>query len=325
MESYAMTDYKFIPLHSGPPPRRYAATIGFFDGVHLGHRYVLEQLREEAARRRLGTMVVTFDEHPQRVLGRSDAPALLTDNTEKLSLLADCGIDACVLLHFTPTMAHLSAADFMHKYLHEALPVDALLIGYDHHFGRPVSGEGFAQYVTYGAQNGIEVLPARAYAPEAATAGAPHYSSSTVRKLLEQGEVQRASVVLGRPYPLEGRVTQGRQNGRKLGFPTANLSPTNAQKLIPRCGVYATRVVVEGKMLPAMTNVGTRPTLDNGRDVTIETHIFDFKGDLYGQSLTLYFVDRLRDEQRFETLPALVHQLSVDAEQARRLLAAVHV
>ena len=118
---------------------------------------------------------------------------------------------------------------------------------------------------------------------------------------------------------------QGRQNGRKLGFPTANLSPTNAQKLIPRSGVYATRVVMDGRMFPAMTNVGTRPTLNNGRDVTIETHIFDFEGDLYGQLLTLQFVDRLRDEQRFETLAALVHQLNVDARQARRLLAAWHV
>lgn len=320
-----MTDYEVIPLQSTPQPRRYAATIGFFDGVHLGHRYVLEQLREEAAQRRLGTMVVTFDEHPQRVLGRSDAPALLTDNTEKLSLVADCGIDACVLLHFTPTMAHLSAAEFMREYLHNVLPVDALLIGYDHHFGQPMSGEGFAQYVTYGAQNGIEVLPAHAYAPDTAISGALHYSSSTVRKLLQQGEVLRASVVLGRPYQLEGRVTQGRQNGRKLGFPTANLSPTNAQKLIPRSGVYATRVVMDGRMFPAMTNVGTRPTLNNGRDVTIETHIFDFEGDLYGQLLTLQFVDRLRDEQRFETLAALVHQLNVDARQARRLLAAWHV
>ena len=320
-----MTDYEVIPLHRTPQPCRYAATIGFFDGVHLGHRYVLEQLREEAAQRRLGTMVVTFDEHPQRVLGRSDAPALLTDNTEKLSLLADCGIDACVLLHFTPTMAHLSAAEFMREYLHNVLPVDALLVGYDHHFGQPMSGEGFAQYVTYGAQNGIEVLPAHAYAPDMAVCDALHYSSSTVRKLLQQGEVQRASVVLGRPYQLEGRVTQGRQNGRKLGFPTANLSPTNTQKLIPRSGVYATRVVMDGRMFPAMTNVGTRPTLNNGRDVTIETHIFDFEGDLYGQLLTLQFVDRLRDEQRFETLAALVHQLNVDARQARRLLAAVHV
>lgn len=317
-----MTDYELIPLHRTPQPCRYAATIGFFDGVHLGHRYVLEQLRSEANRRGLGTMVITFDEHPRRVLGKSDAPALLTDNAEKLQLLTDCGIDACALLHFSPKMAHLSAADFMRDYLRDALSVEVLLIGYDHHFGKPAPGEGFAQYAAYGAQLGIEVLQAQAFSPISTHSSHHHYSSSAVRKLLEQGDVRGAAALLGRPYALSGVVVDGRKNGRDMGFPTANLVVSNTQKLIPRSGVYATRVVMDGATYPAMTNIGTRPTLDNGSDVSIETHILDFNGDLYGQSLTLQFIYRLRDEMRFENLDALIRQLHTDAEKARQILVA---
>lgn len=291
-----------------------AAAVGFFDGVHRGHRFLFEQVRTEAARRGLGSMVVTFSERPRSVLSADRRPHLLTDNTEKLRLLCDCDLDACAWLHFTPALAKLSAENFMRHCLYERLGVRCLVVGYDHRFGCGRSA-GFADYQAYGRSMGMDVIRAEALQN-------PDFivSSSIVRHLLSAGRVEEAAACLGYPYELSGTVVGGHRVGRQIGFPTANLRPAEPLKLLPADGVYAVRAVVQGRSYAGMANIGRRPTLDNGEDRSVEAHLFDFDEDIYGSPMTLVFEHRLRGERRFESLSSLQLQLQRDAMQAKKLL-----
>lgn len=294
------------------------ATIGFFDGVHRGHRYLIGQVQREAANRGLAASVITFPVHPRKVLQPSGyLPRLLTTTQEKLSLLEQTGIDQCILLDFTPHLASLSARDFM-EVLKNRYRIRALLIGYDHRFGHNRS-EGFADYVRYGREIGMEVLPAEAFHLPEAEGGMP-VSSSLIRRLLQEGDACGAACGLGYPYFLNGTIVSGRRVGHKLGYPTANLQPDDPDKLVPANGVYAVRVEIGGQSYGGMLNIGLRPTLDNGDDRSIEVHILDFHRDIYGQSLRLTFVQRIRSERKFDSLDALSLQLRQDAAQIRALL-----
>lgn len=295
-------------------PAKYVAAIGFFDGVHCGHRYLIRQVRDEAARAGLSSAVVTFEEHPRRTLSADYQPQLLNTNDEKLRLLRQSGLDACIMLHFTPEMAQLTAEAFMRDYLKTQFGVEVLVLGYDHHFGSDhLTFEG---YEAAGRRVGIRVVK------EEALKNADFIvSSSAIRRLLAAGDVAQAAEALGYRYELSGTVVEGRRVGRDLGFPTANLRPASPLKLIPCHGVYAAEAEVGGRTYGAMVNIGQRPTLDNGTDTTIEANLFDFIGDLYAKNLTLRFVARLRDEQRFPSLDALRSQLKQDEQAARRVLA----
>lgn len=309
-----MSDFKLIPLASYPKQRHFAATIGFFDGVHRGHRHVLSLLKKLAEERGQNTLVITFEQHPRRVLESGEAPFLLNTNEEKLALLAECGIDACVMLRFSREMAAFTARRFMEQYLYRSWDIRTLLIGYDHRFGRPDPTEGFAQYAEYGREWGIDVVNADRFPSDC------RLSSSAVRELLQEGRVSEAAHWLSRPYVLSGIVVEGRKNGRKMGFPTANLRPETSEKIVPALGVYATRVDMDGEQYAAMTNIGCRPTLDNGTDITIETHLLDVDRNLYGQTLHLRFIERIRQEMRFPSREALQMQLQKDEIEARRIL-----
>ena len=293
------------------------ATIGFFDGVHGGHRFLIRQVREAAALRGLASAVITFPEHPRAVMHPDFHPELLTTCNEKLELLAQTGIDRCVLLDFTPELAALSARQFM-EMLHGQYAIRALVIGYDHRFGHGRS-EGFDDYVRYGHELGIEVLPAEAYHLPASDCPLPVCSSS-VRRLLREGDVASAARYLGYPYFLNGIVVGGFRMGRRIGYPTANLQVNDECKIIPARGVYAVRVEVDGCIYGGMLNIGCRPTFDNGANATIEAHIFDFKSDIYNHSLRLFFVQRIRSERKFASVEELVAQLHQDAEIARGML-----
>lgn len=308
-----MTDYEIISF-TGRPVAPAVATVGFFDGVHLGHQYLLRQVQAEARRLGAAALAVTFAEHPRQVLSADYRPALLTTLPEKLELLRECGVDACAVLHFSKTMAALTSAQFMARYLRDAFGVRSLVVGYDHHFGSD-TGATPADYQAEGRALGIDVVPATAFRTEEFTV-----SSSTVRRLLEGGNVERARQCLGRPYVLGGTVVEGRHVGRDLGFPTANLRPSHPDKLVPGRGVYAIEATVGGRTYSAMLNIGWRPTLDDGRGPTIEAHLFDFDGNLYGRELSLRFLHRLRDEQRFASLAELQAQLRADAVRCRQLL-----
>ncbi|MBR1666753.1 MAG: bifunctional riboflavin kinase/FAD synthetase [Bacteroidaceae bacterium] len=295
------------------------ATIGSFDGVHQGHQFVLRQVVSQARQRGLDAVAVTFSNHPLQVLRPGFTPQLLTLPDEKVRLLQQTDIAKVVLLDFTPAMAQMTARDFMSQVLKEQLHVQVLLIGYDNHFGH--DGKGFHDYVQYGNDLGIEVLPAGELEGG--------YSSTAIRQAILEGDITTANTLLGHPYTLQGTVVQGFQNGRKLGFPTANLQ-IDPLKLIPENGAYLVRTSLahplskEAAPQPplcfGMLNIGTRPTLHNGKQRSIEVHLFDFEGDLYGQSLQIDLLHHLRKEIEFRSLDELKAQLLQDEQACRHLI-----
>ena len=301
---------------SNPPS---VATIGFFDGVHKGHRFLIGQVRREAEARQLASAVITFPVHPRKVLQSAYRPCLLTTPQEKMALLEQTGVEQCILLDFTPYLASLTAREFM-EVLRNRYNIRALVIGYDHRFGHNRS-EGFDDYVRYGQTLGMEICPAEAFRLPTPREEVP-VSSSLIRRLLLDGEVAQANECLGYPYFINGTVVCGRQIGHKLGYPTANLLPDHPDKLVPADGVYAVRVETNGQHKAGMLNIGKRPTLDNGNDRSIEVHIFDFNQDIYHQPLRLSFVQRIRGERRFSSLDELTRQLQQDAADIRALLKA---
>jgi riboflavin kinase/FMN adenylyltransferase len=300
----------------------YVATIGFFDGVHRGHQFLVEQLRKLASNRGLRTMVVTFDRHPRQVLQPGWQPQLLTTLKEKEQLLQLTGIDRLVVLPFTKQTACLSARDFMQQVLSDQLGVRMLLTGYDNRFGHRSEdcNEGFEDYAAWGRELGMEVVCGLPLTAPPSTINHPPstISSSFIRRLLGEGRIEEATQCLGRPYNLPGKVVHGEQQGHRLGFPTANLCP-NALRIVPGGGVYAVRVHTAEGLYGGMTNIGLRPTFDGHRQ-TIETHLFNYDGDLYGKRLTIDFLTRLRDEQHFDSPEALARQMALDAQAAQNIL-----
>ena len=306
------------------------ATIGSFDGVHRGHRCLLDQVRRTADERGMEAVAVTFGESPKRVLGLCDAPQLTTLE-ERVERLREAGMDEVVLLDFTRAMAAMTAREFMQQVLRDGLGVAVLVIGYDHRFGHNRS-EGFDDYVRYGREMGIEVIRGEVY-----TEGAEAISSTRIRQCLLRGHVAEAAQLLGYGYRLCGEVVGGYQVGRKIGFPTANISVEESGKLLPTDGVYAVRVRVNvdgsshleennfqfsifNSQFIGMLNIGHRPTVANGTERSIEVHIIGFEGDLYGQSLCIEFVERLRDERNFANLDELIAQLNTDKQRVKALL-----
>lgn len=285
----------------------YAATVGFFDGVHTGHRYLIQQLKEEASHRGMKTMIITFGTHPRKVLHDSFQPQLLTSYNEKLKLLKSSGVDRVEVLDFSLEMARMTAREFIQDLLAGLLNVKLLLVGHDHRFGRNRE-DGFPEYKYYGNQSGMEIIQALRFS----TDNQQHISSSTIRSLVQNGQVEQARTLLGYPYECTGQVVSGYQVGRKIGFPTANLLVEPSEKLIPGAGVYAVEVEWQGRRLPAMMNIGYRPTLDEAKQLSIEVHIFDFQEDIYHQKLRVFFQYKIRDEKKFESLDLLIEQLKKD-------------
>lgn len=275
----------------------FAATIGFFDGVHRGHRCLIEQLMALASERRLDTLVITMREHPRVVIQSEYVPRLLTTPEEKVRLLKETGVTRIDIIPFDRETASLTALEFMEKVL-KPKGVSVLLMGYDHRFGH---GEAvFEDYVRWGRQCGIEVV--RAHELEG-----QHISSTTIRSLLSEGKVEEAADLLGHAYLLSGKVVEGYHVGHQLGFPTANIFVTS-EKVMPRRGVYAVRTNHGSGML----NIGTRPTAANGDDVSVEVHLINFSGNLYGQQLSLEMLTFIRDERAFDSLEQLREQLQRD-------------
>lgn len=314
-----MANYIFHPFNRHAEEASsvgYCAAIGFFDGVHRGHQYLIEQVKAEAARRGLLPIVISFEEHPRLALAQTRYwPELLTTNEEKLKLMAQSGLVGCVMLHFDHAMSTLTSREFMEMVLVKELDVRCLLVGYDHHFGSDLSA-GFKEYVKYGHEVGIEVLRERPF-----DAGEIRISSSATRRFLTGGNVEMARACLGRPYSLEGTVVEGHHAGSLMGYPTANLRPDCEEQIIPGRGVYAVRAEIDGFTYMAMLNIGWRPTLDNGADQTVEAHLLDYSGgDLYNHRLKVSFYRRVRDERRFDSIEALQAQLAIDADTVREML-----
>lgn len=286
---------------------------GFFDGVHLGHRAVLERLVGEAEKRSAESLVVTFWPHPRNVLQHdADTLRLLTSMGEKRELCMRLGVNRFEVLPFTRDFARLKAAEFIGKYLRDRFGAEALILGHDHRLGCDTfaSAEEMAETLRL---SGIEPI----FVDDLHAPGGRNVSSTMIRSLIETGAVEEAASLLGYNYPLTGVVVAGARIGRKIGYPTANMALYEPLKLVPAGGVYFVGVEVQGEKYRGICNIGTRPTLADGRGKTIETHILDFDEDIYGLDITVRFLGRLRDERRFASLEELSAQLARDEEAAR--------
>lgn len=291
-----------------------AATIGFFDGVHCGHRYLIGRVIDEARADGLASMVITFARHPRQVIDTHYVPRLLSTPEMKIERLAETGIDRCTVLDFDRRMAALTAREFMIHILSSHLNVRKLIIGYDNRFGHDRS-ESIDDYCAYGRTLGIEVVKSCGI-----TVDGIRVSSSVIRNAIERGDLTEANRCLGYAYTLSAHVSHGFRNGHRLGFPTANLDMDEVCQLLPQIGVYATRVRIEDEceLHPAMTSVGTRPTFDGTR-LSVETYILDFDADLYGRKLEVAFLKRIRGEKKFADLQQLRTQMADDERCIREL------
>ena len=309
-EPVARTDVSGLP----PDVHETVVTVGTFDGVHLGHRDVLARLVARGRDTGRRTVLVTFDPHPLEVVNPAAAPPLLTVGQEKLELLAESGIDYVIVVPFTQQLSRHSPAQFVEVVLRGRARMGELLIGYDHGFGRGREGD-VEVLQALGARGGfrVEVVP-----PYTADMGRP-VSSTSIRRAVAGGDLQRAASSLGRTYSVGGEVRRGDERGRVLGYPTINLPMPSPRKLLPPEGVYAVRVQTPRGPFGGMMNLGPRPTFAD-LAVSLEVHLFDADVDLYNAHVRVEFVARLRETMRFSGADALIAQLARDEEAARRAL-----
>ncbi|MEX2583075.1 MAG: bifunctional riboflavin kinase/FAD synthetase [Gemmatimonadota bacterium] len=301
-----------------PPPlpldeKGAIVTLGTFDGVHRGHRAVLSEIVGRAERTGRRSVLVTFHPHPLRIVRPEMAPQLLTIPAEKKEYLAESGLQYAVFLAFTPELQQYSARRFVEEILLARLGMKELVIGYDHHFGR--GREGNVETMrALGDELGFDVdVVGEVRTEEDAI------SSSKIRRAIADGDVVSAARALGRPYSVQGPVVQGMQRGRKLGFPTANISVGDPEKLMPLEGIYAVHGLVGGRRLPGLLHLGPRPTF-SGFPPSVELHLLDWDGDLYGHVVRVDFCARLREVRPFGTPAELIEQMHRDAARGRRVL-----
>jgi riboflavin kinase/FMN adenylyltransferase len=289
-------------------------SVGTFDGVHLGHQQIFRAMAEEA--RRIGgeTVVVTFYPHPRLVIHPDSRHLKFINNQErKYEIISRCGIDHLIIIPFTREFSHLSSAEFVKRYLIDRIRTRRMIVGYDHQFGKDRLG-GFNELKGLGTIHGFEVMEV----PAMIINGTP-VSSTKIRNALVEGNVKLANSLLGYDYSISGKVVFGNRIGRTIGFPTANIDIEDEYKLISAVGVYACRVDFHGRTFKGMGNIGYRPTIEAG-NLTIEVNIFDFDEDIYGEHITIYFLERIRDEIKFENISALRDQLTRDRARALEIL-----
>jgi riboflavin kinase/FMN adenylyltransferase len=309
--------FSFMQVHRElsqlPDFRNAVITIGTFDGVHTGHRYILQQLQQAARAVNGETVIVTFDPHPREVLAPGDKKVrLLTTLDEKIALLSREGIDHLVVVPFTRAFSALSARAYLEDFLIARFKPHTIIIGYDHRFGHNREG-GLELLEAEQHQYGFELIeiPQQVVHDLAV-------SSTKIRNSLLEGNIPLANELLGYPYFMEGTVIHGDKMGRQLGYPTANLQLPDERKLIPSEGIYAVKV---NTTLHAVMSIGTRPTF-NGADLRLEVHLFDFNREIYGEQLQVTFIDFIRHSRKFDSVEALIAQMNQDSEKARAILSA---
>lgn len=288
-------------------------TIGTFDGVHIGHQKIIKQLNEKALQNGGESVLFTFDPHPRMVLNPNEAMPLLQTKKEKLDKLTRLGLQNVILYPFSIQFSQTPANQFINDFLIEKLKMCAVVIGYDHQFGR--NREGSLEHFKILSKQydfSVEEIPAQ-------DIDDIHVSSTKIRNALMQGDIQTANSYLGEPFQLNGTVVKGKSIGRTLGFPTANISIDNPNKIIPKNGVYLVRCIWQQQIHFGMMNIGHRPTIEQNftADISIEIHIFDFKNDLYGSEIQVELLAFIREEQRFDNADALKKQLQMDENVCR--------
>jgi riboflavin kinase/FMN adenylyltransferase len=290
------------------------ATIGNFDGVHLGHQYIFQKVIHHARQEKSRAVVITFEPHPKMVLHPERKPFyLITSLEEKIARIAETGMDGLLLIPFSLEFSHTTAREFVRSILWDRLRISKIYIGHDYTFGRGREGNETSLAVA-GEQLGFAVEVVSAF-----KVGEAVISSTLTRNMILEGRVKEAALYLGRPYNLSGEVISGHRRGRDLGFPTANLRPDKA--LIPARGIYAVRLLLEGKARQGVLNIGFNPTFSDNA-LSVEVHIFDFDEDIYGKRLEILFIDRIRDEMKFDGPAQLVEQIRRDVETAGKILSA---
>jgi riboflavin kinase/FMN adenylyltransferase len=286
-------------------------TLGNFDGIHLGHQLLLQRVVADAKEMGGRSVVLTFEPHPLQLLAPARAPRLILTHKDKMVLLHSFGVDVVIIQTFNAAFAEVEAEAFVRRYLVERLGVRKMWVGRDLRFGTGRKGR-VEDLIRWGAQAGFEVGIV-----EPIELAGMRISSSRIRSLIEQGEVRQAERFLGRYHFVSGRVVPGHRRGRQLGFPTANIVPRT--EVLPRDGIYATFMQVDDGLWPSATNIGTNPTFGKGPR-TVESYLFDFSGELYGRSVRLFFVRRIRDEKKFSRAESLVEQMREDVRRAQELL-----
>ena len=289
------------------------ATIGMFDGVHHGHATLVDFLKQQAAAQGKQSLVITFLSHPRQVLSSDSSLKLIMPLEDRLAALEALGPDLLLPLEFTPELAELDSAQFI-ELLRDRYGVSVLVAGYNHRFGHD-QGETFEDYCRHGERLGVALVKAPEYLGQYAPV-----SSTIVRGLIAAGRVVDAMHCMGRPFTLKGKVVHGFRNGRALGFPTANVGEISPDLLLPHNGAYAVLAHVAGQQLQGMTNIGYRPTLDNGRQLSIEVNLFDFEDDIYGEDIMLEFISFLRLEFKMCGIEELQRQLTKDRDNAKAIL-----
>jgi riboflavin kinase/FMN adenylyltransferase len=298
-------------IPSAPSGR--AVALGTFDGVHLGHRRVIGSAVDRARERGMSATVATFDPHPLRVLRPEEPLQLLTTTEQKIALVAGLGVDELVAIPFTAELSRQSAEDFCNQVLVAALAAGSVSVGANFHFGHGAAGDA----ALLGTRPEFETQVV-----ELVQHGGEPISSSRIRNLLEKGDVAGAAELLGAPYSVTGTVVEGDRRGRELNVPTANIEPPT-DVILPAAGIYAALATAEGiQPTAAAVSIGVRPTFDTDGKLLVEAHLIGFDGDLYGRTVRLEFLERLRDEVRFESAGELVEQMQKDVEQARAVVAA---
>jgi riboflavin kinase/FMN adenylyltransferase len=292
-----------------------AVTTGTFDGVHLGHKTIIDKLISVAKQIEGESVLLTFYPHPRMVLFPDDHQIrLLNTQSEKEQLLESCGIDHLVVINFTKEFSRLSSLEFVRNILANKLKAKKLVIGYDHHFGRNREGS-FAHLLEFGSLYGFEVeeIPAKDIDEVAV-------SSSKIRKAIEAGDIDTANKYLGYAYSFTGKVIKGKQLGRTIGYPTANIAITDPYKLIPAIGVYAVKVMFAKQTYEGMLSIGKNPTVSNQNILSIEVNIFDFNADIYNKEITVFIYKKMRDEEKYGSLDELKAQLAIDKQNALNFL-----
>ncbi len=291
-------------------------TIGIFDGVHRGHMHIIDRLNDMACQLNGETVVVTLWPHPKMVLGNnSEKLNFLTTQQEKIELIKKSGIDHLIILPFTHEFAETSFSEFIEKYLVKKIKTKYIVIGHNHHFGKGRKG-GFEDLKLNSLKFGFTVEKLMPVIIDNRKV-----SSSEVRKQIVKGNISNANKLLGYEYFLNGKVIEGKKFGRKLGFPTANIHIKDENKLIPLTGVYAVWAEIENKKWPAMANIGVRPTIaEQSHNITVEAHIHDFDDNIYNKEIKIIFVERIRNEKKFENITALSEQLKSDQLKSKKIL-----
>ncbi len=295
------------------------ATIGFFDGVHRGHRYLIDNLIDKAKKNRNKAVIITFVKHPKEVLIENTTQEIITTLDEKLKLFEQCGVDACFLLEFSKEMSKLSAFEFIKTYLKDKLRVTSWLVGYDHRIGHNRT-ENFINYQQYAEELGIEAIEVKQFIYKDNL----KINSTTIREFLKQGNLLVANEMLTYPFFFSGKVVAGFKIGRTIGFPTANLELEKGKILLAK-GVYAVKVEFQNKCYNGMMNIGVRPTLSNEEVKTVEVYIIDFEQDIYNQRLKISVYQKIRNEIKFSTIEELGKQLEKDKSDVEKILSNIRL